>query len=105
MISHGKTRIVPEFAHSIAVFVSPTIGGFHSGEIRRSVCCAAIRGFLDPEAEYEQHGDVVFPCHVSRMFTIHKRTPKVCLDCGHEFGLPDANASDRYSISEVVERA
>ena len=29
--------------------------------------------------------------HISRVFTIGKRTYKVCLDCGHEFRLPDAS--------------
>lgn len=29
--------------------------------------------------------------HLSRVFTIDKRTYKVCLDCGHEFRLPDAS--------------
>ena len=29
--------------------------------------------------------------HISRVFTIDKRTYKVCLDCGHEFRLPDAS--------------
>jgi hypothetical protein len=27
--------------------------------------------------------------HLSRVFTIQKRTYKVCLDCGQEFVLPD----------------
>jgi hypothetical protein len=27
--------------------------------------------------------------HLSRVFTIKKRTYKVCLDCGEEFGLPE----------------
>lgn len=31
--------------------------------------------------------------HVSRVFTIKKRTYKVCLDCGREFGLPDADTT------------
>ncbi len=34
----------------------------------------------------------VFGCHhghLSRVFTIKKRTYKVCLDCGEEFALPD----------------
>ena len=29
--------------------------------------------------------------HMSRVFTIDKRTYKVCLDCRHEFRLPDAS--------------
>ena len=48
--------------------------------------------------------EFAFGCHhrhVSRVFTIKKRTYKVCLDCGHEFRLPDADTTDRYSISKV----
>jgi hypothetical protein len=35
----------------------------------------------------------VFGCrhrHLSRVFTIQRRTYKVCFDCGREFDLPDA---------------
>jgi hypothetical protein len=39
--------------------------------------------------------------HVSRVFTINKRTYKVCLDCGHEFSLPDADILDRFDVSEI----
>jgi len=39
--------------------------------------------------------------HVSRVFTIKKRTYKVCLDCGHEFRLPDADILDRFDVSEI----
>ena len=39
--------------------------------------------------------------HISRVFTIKRRTYKVCLDCGHEFGLPDADTTNQYSISEI----
>jgi len=28
--------------------------------------------------------------HLSRVFTINKRTYRVCFDCGREFGLPNA---------------
>lgn len=31
--------------------------------------------------------------HLSRVFTIKKRTYKVCFDCGREFDLPGANAA------------
>jgi hypothetical protein len=31
--------------------------------------------------------------HLSRIFTIKRRTYKVCFDCGREFDLPDAHAS------------
>jgi hypothetical protein len=37
----------------------------------------------------------VFGCrhrHLSRVFTIQRRTYKVCFDCGREFDLPDAQA-------------
>jgi len=40
--------------------------------------------------------------HLSRVFTIKKRTYKVCLDCGHEFVLPDDRPTPRYSIAEGV---
>jgi len=40
--------------------------------------------------------------HLSRVFTIKKRTYKVCLDCGHEFGLPDAKPAARFHVSESV---
>jgi hypothetical protein len=39
--------------------------------------------------------------HVSRVFTIKKRTYKVCLDCGHEFRLPDADQGDLYAIPKI----
>ena len=48
---------------------------------------------------------IAFGCHhrhISRVFTIDKRTYKVCLDCGHEFRLPDASSSLRASIDENV---
>jgi hypothetical protein len=32
--------------------------------------------------------------HLSRVFTINKRTYRVCFDCGGEFTLPDAQKSD-----------
>ena len=31
--------------------------------------------------------------HMSRVFTIKRRTYKVCFDCGREFDLPDARPS------------
>ena len=48
---------------------------------------------------------LAFGCHhrhKSRVFTIDKRTYKVCLDCGHEFRLPDACASLGANIDENV---
>jgi len=39
--------------------------------------------------------------HVSRVFTIRKRTYKVCLDCGHEFGLPDADTTVLPTVSAI----
>jgi hypothetical protein len=39
--------------------------------------------------------------HVSRVFTINKRTYKVCLDCGHEFVLPDADITDAFVIPDI----
>jgi hypothetical protein len=39
--------------------------------------------------------------HLSRVFTIKKWTYKVCLDCGHEFGLPDAYATASSSVPEI----
>ena len=32
--------------------------------------------------------------HLSRVFTIKKRTYRVCFDCGGEFDLPDAHKPD-----------
>jgi hypothetical protein len=42
--------------------------------------------------------------HVSRVFTISKRTYKVCLDCGREFRLPDLAITDRLVIPEIRTR-
>jgi hypothetical protein len=39
--------------------------------------------------------------HVSRVFTINQRTYKVCLDCGREFGLPDADITDAFVIPDI----
>jgi hypothetical protein len=39
--------------------------------------------------------------HLSRVFTIKSRTYKVCLDCGHEFRLPDPDINDRFDVSEI----
>ena len=38
--------------------------------------------------------------HFSRVFTIKKRTYKVCLDCGGEFALPDPYATSLPSVSD-----
>ena len=38
--------------------------------------------------------------HFSRVFTIKKRTYKVCLDCGEEFGLPDPYATPLPSVAD-----
>lgn len=46
---------------------------------------------------------LAFGCHhrhISRVFTIDKRTYKICLDCGHEFRLPDAVPPPNASIDE-----
>ncbi len=40
--------------------------------------------------------------HLSRVFTIKKRTYKVCLDCGHEFDLPVPYAAARSNVSEIA---
>jgi len=37
--------------------------------------------------------------HVSRVFTIQKRTYKVCLDCGQEFVLPDPYRTSPPSVA------
>jgi hypothetical protein len=42
--------------------------------------------------------------HVSRVFTINERTYKVCLDCGREFRLPDAEVTDRSVVPEIRTR-
>ena len=39
--------------------------------------------------------------HVSRVFTIKKRTYTVCLDCGHEFGLPYADTTALPTVSAI----
>ena len=44
----------------------------------------------------------VFGCrhrHLSRVFTIKRRTYKVCFDCGREFDLPPAPAPIRSGTS------
>jgi hypothetical protein len=38
--------------------------------------------------------------HLSRVFTIKKRTYKVCLDCGEEFGLPNPYHTPQPSIAD-----
>jgi hypothetical protein len=40
--------------------------------------------------------------HLSRVFTIKKRTYNVCLDCGHEFGLPDAYPATSSGVADPV---
>jgi hypothetical protein len=42
--------------------------------------------------------------HISRVFTIKKRTYKVCLDCGCEFSLLDRDITDRAVIPEIRTR-
>jgi hypothetical protein len=37
--------------------------------------------------------------HLSRVFTIKRRTYRVCFDCAREFDLPDAHASMRPPAS------
>ncbi len=47
----------------------------------------------------------VFGCHhghVSRVFTIKRRTYKVCLDCGEEFVLPDADPTASSGVADRV---
>jgi hypothetical protein len=44
----------------------------------------------------------IFGCrhrHLSRVFTIKRRTYRVCFDCGREFELPDADAPMRFNSS------
>jgi hypothetical protein len=44
----------------------------------------------------------IFGCrhrHLSRVFTIKRRTYKVCFDCAREFDLPDAHAPMRSGIT------
>jgi hypothetical protein len=46
---------------------------------------------------------LTFGCHhrhISRVFTIDKRTYKTRLDCGHEFRLPDALPPPGASIDK-----
>jgi hypothetical protein len=38
--------------------------------------------------------------HFSRVFTIKKRTYKVCLDCGEEFGLPEPYHKPLPSVAD-----
>ncbi len=48
----------------------------------------------------------IFGCrhrHLSRVFTIKRRTYKVCFDCGREFDLPDAEAPMRFNTSRHAE--
>ncbi len=45
----------------------------------------------------------VFGCHhghLSRVFTIKKRTYKACLECGEEFGLPDPYQTARSRVAD-----
>jgi len=44
----------------------------------------------------------IFGCrhrHLSRVFTIKRRTYKVCFDCGREFDLPGAQVPIRSAAS------
>ena len=46
---------------------------------------------------------LIFGCrhrHQSRVFTIKKRTYRVCFDCGREFELPDAHAPVLFGIAD-----
>jgi hypothetical protein len=38
--------------------------------------------------------------HLSRVFTIRKRTYKVCLDCGQEFVLPDPYRTSPPTVAD-----
>ena len=38
--------------------------------------------------------------HLSRVFTIKRRTYRVCFDCGREFDLPSARESGRPGASD-----
>jgi len=38
--------------------------------------------------------------HMSRVFTIKKRTYKVCLDCGEEFGLRNPHHTPLSSVAD-----
>ena len=40
--------------------------------------------------------------HLSRVFTIHNRTYKVCLDCGHEFELTGQLTPLALSIASEI---
>ena len=45
----------------------------------------------------------VFGCrhrHLSRVFTIKRRTYRVCFDCGREFDLPDAHAPALSGVAD-----
>ena len=44
----------------------------------------------------------IFGCrhrHTSRVFTIKRRTYRVCFDCGREFDLPDGHSPLRFTTS------
>jgi hypothetical protein len=48
----------------------------------------------------------IFGCrhrHLSRVFTIKRRTYKVCFDCGREFDLPGAHAPMRSGASSTAQ--
>jgi hypothetical protein len=48
---------------------------------------------------------VLFGCqhrHMSRVFTIKRRTYKVCFDCGREFDLPHAHMPERSVNSRAA---
>jgi hypothetical protein len=47
----------------------------------------------------------IFGCrhrHLSRVFTIKRRTYKVCFDCGREFDLPSAHTPLRSGNSRAA---
>jgi hypothetical protein len=50
----------------------------------------------------------VFGCrhrHLSRVFTIKRRTYQICFDCGRDFDLPDPQESARSSSFPVARSA
>jgi hypothetical protein len=45
----------------------------------------------------------IFGCrhrHLSRVFTIKRRTYRVCFDCGGEFEIPGVHAPIRFSVAD-----
>jgi hypothetical protein len=43
--------------------------------------------------------------HLSRVFTIKRRTYRVCFDCGEEFDLPGIHAPLRFSVADSARLA